>query len=451
MSPFSYFPLVTSGSRSGLSSTPFIWTWYLCSVSAGAVQGETSSFGVTLCQYWTILSGRDSLNGPMTSFYNSVSTQWVDTSKPQMHVLIPHKFSKVFISECSVVVGQYFHRWASPEENILQLSDNSERILSAQWPPYCKSRGATVDNRKFSPLWWVMSIANLFQLSFTPSFPFFQRTGAGSIDRQVSQAFTSELTVSLDTCGSTNLPKYKVRFAPGCPLWWWMSATWSLSSCIPTIGQLTSTGSFPSLSKSIHLRGTLVRLSARFWQDFTSFTLMVSPYSFASDRKVPSRRLISISPAALVFTRAFPVKVSEIHRCTHTKSVTKCNTVASHWRAKLAPLRGASSSARLMCWASLVGRSQHASSTTVPFVSNATPVATEFASTQTVISLPSIHQFPSTGSASRTLVKVSANIWQREAFVILLSQPFVTAVARRFINATATLSHPHTGKWPSFP
>ena len=75
---------------------------------------------------------------------------------------------------------------------------------------------------------------------------------------------------------------------------------WSLSSRLPTIAQLSSTNYFPSLSKSIHLRGTLVRLSARFWQDFTSFTSTVSPYSFASDRKVPSRCLTSISPAALV-------------------------------------------------------------------------------------------------------------------------------------------------------
>ena len=179
---------------------------------------------------------------------------------------------------------------------------------------------------------------------------------------------------------------------------------------------------------------------------------MVSPYSLASNRKVPSRRLISISPAALVFTRGFPVKVSEIHRCTHAESVTKCNTVASHWRAKLTPLKAVSSSARLMCWALLVGCSQHASSMTVPLVSNATPVATELAFTKTVISLPSIHQFPPTGSASCTLVKVSANMWKREVLLILSSQPFVTTVARRLINATATLSHPHTGKWPtSFP
>ena len=162
-----------------------------------------------------------------------------------------------------------------------------------------------------------------------------------------------------------------------------------------------------------------------------------------------ARFLTVISLAALVFTHAFPVKESEIHQCTHAESVTKCNTVTSYWRAKLNPLRAALSSARLMCWASLVGHSQHTSSMTVPFVSNAPLVATELASTQTVISLPSIRQFPPTGPASHTLVKVSA---KREAFLILSSQPFVTAVARHLINATAIQSHPHTGKWPtSFP
>ena len=97
---------------------------------------------------------------------------------------------------------------------------------------------------KFSPLWWVMFIANLLQLSFMPSFPFFQRTCARSIDRQISQAFTTDLAFSLDTCGSTDLVNYKVRFAPWCRLWWWMSATWSLSSRLPTIAQLSSTGTF---------------------------------------------------------------------------------------------------------------------------------------------------------------------------------------------------------------
>ena len=126
-------------------------------------------------------------------------------------IFYTHKFSKVFTSECSVVVGQNFHQWASLEENILQLSDNSGRILSEQWPQ-------SMIVRKFSPLWWVMSITNLFQLSFMPSFPFFQRTGAGSINRQVSQAFATELAVLLDTCRSTNLAKYKVRFTPRCPL-----------------------------------------------------------------------------------------------------------------------------------------------------------------------------------------------------------------------------------------
>ena len=129
-----------------------------------------------------------------------------------MHIRIPCKFLKVFTSDCSVVVSQYFHRWALLEENILQLLDNSGRHIANLEGPQ------SMIVRKFSPLWWVMYITNLFQLSFTPSFPFFQRTGAGSIDRQVSQAFTTDLAVSLDTCRSTNLAKYQVRFTPGCPL-----------------------------------------------------------------------------------------------------------------------------------------------------------------------------------------------------------------------------------------
>ena len=58
-----------------------------------------------------------------------------------------------------------------------------------------------------------------------------------------------------------------------------------------------------------------------------SFMLIVNLYSFVSDRKVPNRHLTSILSAALVFTHAFPVKVSKIHWCMHAESVTKCNTV----------------------------------------------------------------------------------------------------------------------------
>ena len=41
---------VTFRSGSGLVSMPITLTWYLCNASVGAVEGETSSFGVTLYQ-----------------------------------------------------------------------------------------------------------------------------------------------------------------------------------------------------------------------------------------------------------------------------------------------------------------------------------------------------------------------------------------------------------------
>lgn len=51
----------------------------------------------------------------------------------------------------------------------------------------------------------VMSIANLHQVSFTLSVPFFQCTDAGPINRQASQALTTDLTSFLGTNGSTDL------------------------------------------------------------------------------------------------------------------------------------------------------------------------------------------------------------------------------------------------------
>ena len=155
----------------------------------------------------------------MTSFYNSIFTWRVGTSKLQMHIPIPCRFSKVFTSECSIVVSQYFHQQSSLKKT---FSNCQITVAASCW---CSGRHIanlkgpqSIIVRKFSPLWWVMSIANLFQLSFTLGFPFFQRTGTGSINRQVSWAFSTDLAVSLDTCESTNLAKYKVHFAPGCPL-----------------------------------------------------------------------------------------------------------------------------------------------------------------------------------------------------------------------------------------
>ena len=67
--------------------------------------------------------------------------------------------------------------------------------------------------------------------------------------------------------------------------------------------------------------------------------------------------LISISVAALVRTRALPVRVSDTQWCTHTESVFTCSTLHCHWRDNLMPFNTASRLARLICWASFSGRS----------------------------------------------------------------------------------------------
>ena len=212
--------------------------------------------------------------------------------------------------------------------------------------------------KKCSPMWWAMSIASLIQLLSTLSFPFFQRTGAGSIDQQVSQAFTMDLTSFLDTCGSTNLAKYRVQFTPGCLLWRWTLATWSGQSRPPTPAQFASAGSPPSFARSSHLRGTLVRRPVQFRQDCTSATSTVRLYSLMVSTRVASHLRISISHDAFVVSRAFPLKASVIHRCTHAESVTMCRTLACHWSARLTPFKVASSSARFMCLESFSGQSQ---------------------------------------------------------------------------------------------
>ena len=195
------------------------------------------------------------------------------------------------------------------------------------------------------------------------------------------------------------LARYSVLLTPGWLLFWWLSATWLLLNWLVTVARLSSICS-PFLCRSSHLCGTLVRLSARIWQDFTSVMSIVSMYSSIKARSVPKRRFTSILLAAFVFTCAFSVRVSDTHRCTHAELVTTCNTRACHWRARLSPSITASSSARLMYRASLIGRNQQASSTMLSFTPSATPVAMELASTQTLISSPSMHLSPLTRSNS---------------------------------------------------
>ena len=98
---------------------------------------------------------------------------------------------------------------------------------------------------------------------------------------------------------------------------------------------------------------------------------------------------------------------------------------------------------------SLSLRSQLASSTTASSCFRDTPVAKEFASTQTSSSGPSTHYFPRTGSFCRTLATTSVIIVVNGTSVYSSSQPFVMSAALLLMNDAATLSHLTTGKCPT--
>ena len=126
-----------------------------------------------------------------------------------------------------------------------------------------------------------------------------------------------------------------------------------------------------------------------------------------------------------------------------------CNTVACRWSARLIPFRVASISARFICRVSFSGHSQLASSMMDPLSWKATPMASELASTQTVSSFPLTRQSPRTGSSCIILFIVSVIMHLRVTSCTSSSHVDVTEVTRHFMAAAATLSQPHTGKWPT--
>ena len=132
--------------------------------------------------------------------------------------------------------------------------------------------------------------------------------------------------------------------------WWHSTRTVRRLSCL--------------LTRSNHRFGTLVKLSAWLYSDLTRAMSTDSPYSLTRLASASTRRLISISFAALVRTLAFPVSVSVTHLCTHAESVWICNMVASHISAMFMPFSTASSSAKFMFYVSLSLCSQLAPSTT---------------------------------------------------------------------------------------
>ena len=92
------------------------------------------------------------------------------------------------------------------------------------------------------------------------------------------------------------LANYSVLLVPGWPLFWWMSVTWLLLNWRITTAQLSGISSPPFLCRSSHLWGTLVRLSAWFWQDFTSVMSIINTYSSTKACSIPKHCLTSISP-----------------------------------------------------------------------------------------------------------------------------------------------------------
>ena len=117
-----------------------------------------------------------------------------------------------------------------------------------------------------------------------------------------------------------------------------------------------------------------------------------------------------------------------------------------HCNARLMPFSAASSSAKLMCWASIAGRSQHASSRTISSCSRSPPVARELVSTHTLMSCPVAHHRPCERLLCVTLAIVSRTICRSGASSVVSSHLQVTALALHFIIPVATRSHPHTGR-----
>ncbi|KFD45050.1 hypothetical protein M513_12248 [Trichuris suis] len=102
----------------------------------------------------------------------------------------------------------------------------------------------------------------------------------------------------------------------------------------------------------------------------------------------------------------------------------------------------------LMCWASS-GRNHEASSIIEPPPSSATPRASPLASTQTLALSPETSHVPCAGSCFFTLAAISSRNDRMAPFSTGSFHVLVTALMTLLAKAAATLSQPHTGKWPT--
>ena len=216
----------------------------------------------------------------------------------------------------------------------------------------------------------------------------------------------------------------------------WMSTIliiWLLVIPLLLAAQVRGTGSFADFIHSSHLCSTQVMGSANFWIDRIRAMSMDSPYSSTSDIIISNCQQSNISLVAFMRTLVFPVSVSTSQRYTLIESVFKCMTLHFHCNTRLMPFSAASSSAKLMCWASFVGCSQHTSSKTTSLRSRSMPVARELVSTHTLMSCPVAHH-----RLCVTLAIVFQTICHSGASSVVSSHPRVTALGLRFIIPVAT-------------
>ena len=83
---------------------------------------------------------------------------------------------------------------------------------------------------------------------------------------------------------------------------------------------------------------------------------MGNPYSSTNSLVISNLSRSSISLVVFVHTQTFPVSVSNSQWYKLTESVFRCLTLICHCKAKLMPFSSASSSGRLVCWASFISR-----------------------------------------------------------------------------------------------
>ncbi|KFD62828.1 hypothetical protein M514_25016 [Trichuris suis] len=145
--------------------------------------------------------------------------------------------------------------------------------------------------------------------------------------------------------------------------------------------------------------------------------------------------------------RVLPDRPFDIHRKTVEESVINSTVFIFHERARFRPLMAASTSAILM-WHASLGRSQAASSTMDPSTHRLAPMASALASTQSLARSPETFHVPLTGSRDLILAAISPRNVFNQLLSTASSQLDVAAVTALLRNAAATLSQPHTGKWP---